>query len=111
YNGVSFLDHLHRVADSPAAAARLALTAGVDVELPSVRCYGEPLLAAVRAGEVPEELVDRAARRVLEQKCELGLLDPEWSALPPALRENAGSDVDLDPRESRNLARTLAERS
>lgn len=111
YNGVSFLELLHRVADSPAAAAALTLAAGVDVELPSVRCYREPLLAAVRAGDVPEELVDRAARRVLEQKCQLGLLDQDWSALPPVLEEDSGADVDLDPPSGRELARTLAERS
>ncbi|MGE5137323.1 MAG: glycoside hydrolase family 3 protein, partial [Gemmatimonadota bacterium] len=43
YYGISFLEVLHRVAGSPAEAAGLALAAGVDVELPNVRCYGEPL--------------------------------------------------------------------
>lgn len=111
YNAVSFLETLHHVAASPAASAALALAAGIDVELPSVRCYGEPLLAAVRAGEIPEEHVDRAARRVLEQKIQLGLLDPDWSAMPPALRDDAGMDIDLDPPGGRDLARTIAERS
>jgi beta-xylosidase len=113
YNGVSFLELQHKVAGSPAAAAAMALAAGVDVELPSVRCYGEPLLAAVRANDVLEELVDRAARRVLEQKCELGLLDESWSTLPPVLAEGSGADVDvdLDPPNGRKLARTIAERS
>jgi beta-xylosidase len=111
YYGVSFLELLHGVAAAPADAAALALAAGVDVELPSVRCYGEPLLSAVRSGAVPEQLVDRAARRVLEQKFELGLLDPDWSALPPVLREGSGADLDLDPPSGRELARTLAERA
>ena len=39
---------------------------------------------AVRAGAVPEELVDRAARRVLRQKAELGLLDAGLVAESPA---------------------------
>jgi len=82
YWGIPFLQTLHRVAASPAEAARLALTAGVDVELPSMRCYAAPLAQAVREGEVPEELVDRALRRVLAQKIELGLLDPDWSPVP-----------------------------
>lgn len=111
YNAVSFLETLHHVAGSPATSAALALAAGIDVELPSVRCYGEPLLAAVRAGEIPEEHVDRAARRVLEQKIQLGLLDPDWSAMPPALRDDTGTDIDLDPPDGRELARTIAERS
>jgi beta-xylosidase len=105
YFAVSFLETLHGVAGSPAEAAAAALAAGVDVELPTVRCYGDPLTAAVRAGTVPEELVDRAARRVLTQKCELGLLDPDWTPLPAADR------VDLDPAPHRALARRLAEES
>jgi beta-xylosidase len=108
YFGVSFLELAHHVADSPARAAALALAAGVDVELPGLRCYGEPLLKAVRSGEVPESLVDRAALRVLRQKCELGLLDPDWSAEAPA----ASADrVDLDPPAMRALARRVAEES
>jgi beta-xylosidase len=105
YYGVSFLQTLHEVAGSPGQAAALALRAGVDVELPNVRCYGEPLAAAVQAGEVPEQLVDRAVTRVLRQKFELGLLDP--------VGDGGGSAavIDLDPPENRALARRLAENS
>ena len=63
------------VAGTRAEAAELALQAGIDVELPTVDCFGEPLRAAIEAGLVDEALVDRAAARVLSQKCELGLLD------------------------------------
>ncbi|MFF3290392.1 glycoside hydrolase family 3 N-terminal domain-containing protein [Streptomyces sp. NPDC003023] len=117
YFGIGFLETLHKVAAAPGDAARLALTAGVDVELPTVRAYGDALVEAVRAGALPEALVDRALRRVLLQKCELGLLDPDWSPLPAAL---GGADadprsvrgtVDLDPPANRETARLLAERS
>ena len=37
---------------------------------------------AVEAGRVEEALVDRALERVLLQKCELGLLDADWSPEP-----------------------------
>ncbi|WP_458086092.1 beta-xylosidase/alpha-l-arabinosidase [Streptomyces malaysiensis] len=126
YFGVSFLELAHRVADSRGGAAGLALAAGVDVELPAVRCFGTPLRDAVRAGEVDESLVDRAALRVLRQKCELGLLDPDWSPVPPALLGESteptasaepGSgpdpdlDLDLDPPGMRAVARELAEES
>jgi beta-xylosidase len=97
YFGVSFLESAHGLTDSPAGAAALALAAGVDVELPAVRCYG--------AGPLDEASVDRAALRVLTQKCELGLLDPDWA--PPA----ADGPVDLDPPHARALARRLAEES
>ncbi|MFF9193883.1 glycoside hydrolase family 3 N-terminal domain-containing protein [Streptomyces sp. NPDC014779] len=104
YYAVSFLETRHGVAGSRGAAGALALTAGIDVELPTARCYGEPLTALVRAGSVPEALVDRAAERVLLQKAELGLLDPDWEPVKP-------EPVDLDPPENRALARLLAERS
>ncbi|MFJ8597386.1 glycoside hydrolase family 3 N-terminal domain-containing protein [Streptomyces shenzhenensis] len=104
YFGIGFLQTLHRVAGSPAEAARVALEAGVDVELPSLKCYGKPLVAAVREGLVPESLVDRAARRVLLQKCDLGLLDEDW-------RPEPAGPLDLDSAANRALARRLAEES
>jgi beta-xylosidase len=108
YFGVSFLEVLHRVAATPAEAAALALCAGIDIELPGQRCFGEPLVAAVQDGAVPESLVDRATRRVLRQKFELGLLDPDWTAVPPG---GDADQIDLDPPEARDLARRLAEES
>ncbi|GGN83344.1 beta-glucosidase [Streptomyces albiflavescens] len=107
YFGVSLLESAHGLTDSPSGAAALALAAGVDVELPAVRCYG--------AGPLDEELVNRAALRVLTQKCELGLLDPDWA--PPATASaatatgSAVAPVDLDPPPMRALARQLAEES
>jgi len=105
YFAVPFLEKLHGVAADREDAAIQSLTAGIDVELPTVDCYGEPLLAALDAGRADESLVDRALERVLLQKCELGLLDPGYTP------ETAGEDIDLDDAESRALARQLAERS
>jgi len=51
--------------------------------------------------------VDRATRRVLRQKIELGLLDRDWDAEPPG----ADDEIDLDPPAGRALARRLAEES
>ena len=109
YFAISFLQTQHRVAGTPAQAAALALDAGLDVELPSVRCYGPELTGAVRDGLVPAELVDRAAARVLRQKCDLGLLDPGWSRAGSLA--DPGAPVDLDPPAHRALARRLAEES
>jgi len=104
YFAVSFIQLQHRIAADPAGAAALALAAGLDVELPNTRCFGEPLLAAVTAGDVPEQLIDRAAGRVLRQKLDLGLLDPDWAPLPDL-------NPDLDPPAQRDIARRLAEES
>jgi beta-xylosidase len=104
YYAISFLETLHAVADSPAEAGALALRAGIDVELPNRRCYGPALGEAVREGKVPEQLIDRAAARILTQKFELGLLDPGWS--PGPLQTGT---IDLDSDDNRRLARSLAE--
>ena len=106
YWAVPFLATMHRVAADQGGAGALALEAGIDVELPDTIGYGEGLVEGVRSGEVPEDLVDRAARRVLRQKAELGLLDPDWT--PEASADPA---VDLDPPANRALAREMAERS
>lgn len=100
YYGIAFLQTLHGVAGSRAEAAGLALSAGVDVELPSLDAYGAPLVAAVCAGDVDEALVDRALHRVLTQKAALGLLDPGWTPEPAdveqlVLDDAAGQDVAL----------------
>jgi beta-xylosidase len=108
YYAISLLQTEHGVAGSTAQAAAVALDAGMDVELPNVRCYGPDLVAAVRNGLVPAELVDLAAARVLRQKCDLGLLDPDWSRTGHDAQD---SPVDLDPPEYRALARRLAEES
>ncbi len=103
YWSVAFLRTMHRIAeDFPAAGAR-ALEAGIDVELPHSLCYGDGLTALV-----PEELIDRAVRRVLRQKAELGLLDADWT---PEGAVAAGAGIDLDSPRNREIARTMAERS
>jgi beta-glucosidase len=104
YFGIAFLETQHGVAGSPGAAGALALRAGVDLELPATACYGEALADLVHTGSVPEQLVDRAARRVLRQKGELGLLDADWSPERPP-------PPQLDAPQQRALARELAERS
>ncbi|MGW4969308.1 beta-xylosidase/alpha-l-arabinosidase [Streptomyces albidoflavus] len=116
YFGIAFLKTLHGVAGSYGEAAAAALGAGVDVELPTVKTFGRPLADALAEGLVPEALVDRAVRRVLVQKAQLGLLDAGWSPVPPVLAaaEDSGPEalrgtVRLDTEENRALARRVAE--
>ena len=97
YGAVTFLQLMHRIAATEGEAAAYALAAGLDIELPSTLCYGEPLQAEIEAGRVDEVLVDRALRRVLAQKLELGLLDAGWS------REPLGVGIDFDSAENRDI--------
>ena len=64
----------HGVAADEAGAARLAITAGVDMEMVSTN-YPDTLKAQVEQGTVPESVVDEAARRVLTVKFAKGLFD------------------------------------
>ena len=108
YWAVPFLATMHRVAANLDDAGAVALAAGIDVELPDTIGFGAGLLNKVRSGELPEALVDRAARRLLLQKAALGLLDQDWT---PERSVAAAGDIDLDSAENRALAREMAQRS
>ncbi|WP_225753813.1 glycoside hydrolase family 3 N-terminal domain-containing protein [Actinotalea sp. Marseille-Q4924] len=105
YFAVAFLEVMHRVAADRGEAAAQALRAGIDVELPTGDAYLEPLAEQVRSGALAEAYVDRAVLRALQQKEDLGLLDPD------AFEDEPPRAVDLDPPEHRALARRLAEES
>ncbi len=139
YWAVPFLATMHRVAADPDAAGALALTAGTDVELPDTIGFGGGLVERVKDGTLSEDLIDRAARRLLLQKAHLGLLDPDWTPAgsvatgPDGVSRSADADnesgsggsvavgiesgrdgsaaIDLDSPANRALARELAERS
>jgi len=71
---ITQLADLHRVAADHTEAARRALAAGVDVELPDVQAYGT-LVDQVRQGRVAEATIDTIVRRLLRPKFELGLFE------------------------------------
>ncbi|TXK40701.1 glycoside hydrolase family 3 N-terminal domain-containing protein [Nonomuraea sp. C10] len=108
YWSIPFLATMHLVAADAGEAGVQALTAGLDVELPDTLGFGQHLAERVRRGELPEELIDRAVRRLLTQKAQLGLLDPDWT---PQSSVTGAETVELDSQANRELARELAERS
>ena len=60
-------------------ATAAALNAGLDCEMPGPpEWYGAKLVEAVEAGEVTQEAVDAAARRMLLVRARTGVLDPGW---------------------------------
>lgn len=54
--------------------AAAALNAGVDVDMPG-NIFGNELLNLVQSGEISEETIDRAVRRVLRAKIVSGMID------------------------------------
>ncbi len=102
YFAVEQLREHHKLTDDKGHAAHLALDAGIDIELPATDCYGDPLRQAVENGDLREDLIDTALRRLLRQKMALGLF------------ENPYVDVDavaFDTQEDRSVARKLAQKS
>ena len=108
YFGVAFLQQLHGVAADLGEAAELALRAGVDIELPTGNAYLEPLAERVRTGQVETALVDRALRRVLLQKQQLGLLEPDSAVFDDDGRDD---EINLDSPAHRAIAKEIAEKS
>jgi beta-glucosidase len=78
YEAVIMIHNYHYVAADKSTAACLALEAGIDVELPTVECYGEALKEALEAGDISLETIDLAVRRHLQKKFELGLFDDPY---------------------------------
>ncbi len=85
-------------------AGVLALTAGLDVELPSVVGYGSVLAEAVHKGLVSEQILDESVRRVLRDKFALGLFDHPYLPEDPII-------IDTVAHEGGELAGALARQS
>uniref|UniRef100_A0A7C3WQV9 Beta-glucosidase n=1 Tax=Dictyoglomus turgidum TaxID=513050 RepID=A0A7C3WQV9_9BACT len=104
YIAIRMLENFHRVAKDAKEAAVLALEAGIDIELPEIDCYGEPLIQAVKEGLISEEVIDTSVERVLRAKFLLGLFEEEEKD-PKKVYET------FDLPEHRELAREVARRS
>ena len=104
YDAVVMIHNYHNAAPDLATAGRLALHAGIDVELPTVVCYGDALKAALDAGDLSTETVDTAVRRHLQKKFELGLFEN------PYVDEGRIIEV-FETSEQRVLAHEIARKS
>ena len=88
----------HSIGDGP-TVARKALGAGVDMDMEG-NLYGTVIASQVRAGKIPEPVVDEAVRRILRVKFALGLFDHPYTQPGPA--------YDATP-ERRAAARKVAD--
>jgi beta-glucosidase len=78
YYAVDNLHNYHLVASDKADAGRLALTAGIDIELPRCDFYADCLKGHVEKGVVAEALVNQAVSRILKLKFRLGLFETPY---------------------------------
>jgi beta-glucosidase len=104
YDAVVMIHNFHNAAADLATAGRLALEAGIDVELPTVVCYGDALKTALEAGNLDIKTINTAVRRHLQKKFELGLFEN------PYVDEGRVIEVFETPGQ-RALAREIARKS
>ncbi|WP_157220717.1 glycoside hydrolase family 3 N-terminal domain-containing protein [Flavisphingomonas formosensis] len=103
YSAIDQLMSIHHIANDLEGAAKRALDAGVDADLPDGLSYAT-LTRAVREGRVSEAEVDQAVRRMLELKFRAGLFEHPYAdaTQSAAITNNA---------EARALALKAAQRS
>ena len=101
YEAIIMIHNYHYAAESLRSAAVKALNAGIDVEMPTVTCYGEELANALQAGEITLETIELSVRRHLQKKFELGLFEN------PYVDEGKILDV-FESAENRELAYNIA---
>ncbi|MGB2622980.1 MAG: glycoside hydrolase family 3 N-terminal domain-containing protein [Candidatus Acidiferrum sp.] len=77
YFGITELMRVHHVVGTKEAAAKMALEAGVDVELPFPDAY-PTLIEQVKEGKIAEATVDRSVANILREKFRAGLFDDPY---------------------------------
>ncbi|MBL50302.1 MAG: beta-glucosidase [Roseibacillus sp.] len=104
WEDVRKLHELHRVAPSVREAVRLAVEAGIDMcMVPNDFHFTDNLIALVREGLIPEEMLDNPVRRILRLKHRLGLFEqpmPDPSLIDEIGREDANALSLQAARES-----------
>jgi len=94
----------HGVAKNKKEAAKIALNAGSDMDMEG-GAYESSLVDLVKEGEVSEDYINDAVKRVLRVKFKLGLFDDPYLYSNPELLENISFE------EHKAVARDVAKKS
>lgn len=104
YFAINQIFDYHNMAADKEEAAKMALEAGMDVELPNVDCFGEPLKRAVEKGDISMELIHTSVRKVLTFKFQLGLFEHPYVDAKKTMEQ-------FDTPQDRQLALEAARKS
>ncbi|WP_435607876.1 beta-glucosidase BglX [Pseudomonas knackmussii] len=111
YKGVLLSDHgavmeliKHGVAGEPREAARLAIAAGVEMNM-NDDLYGKELPELLKAGAIQQSDIDRACRDVLAAKWDMGLFKDPYRYLQGADPVDTDAESRLHRAEARDVAR------
>lgn len=76
-------------------AGRMGIEAGVDIEAPEPKGYGDEFREAVKRGEIDEKLIDEAVLRILNLKFKLGLFENPYADKELKKQMNCQAAKDL----------------
>ncbi|MFC3101629.1 glycoside hydrolase family 3 N-terminal domain-containing protein [Altererythrobacter lauratis] len=97
YYAIEQMAEIHRIVPDIPSAARLALNAGVDIDLPVGAAFST-LPAQVAAGVVDPARIDEAVARMLAIKFDAGLFENPYGDLAAAQRSNTEEGIALARR-------------
>lgn len=103
FGAVGMMVSRHFTAETPEEASLQALRAGIDMEAPTRLGYDGLYVGAIKKGEIPIELIDKAVERILRIKFRLGLFESPY--IDPSGYERLRSDTTIA------LARRTAQES
>jgi beta-glucosidase len=104
YGAIDTVSTYHLAATDMKDAGVKTINAGMDVELPFTKCYGDLLVEAIKEGKVGEEVIEQSVRRVLKKKFELGLFENVFVS-----PDNFSKSYKA--KENKQIARKLAKES
>ena len=104
YGSVAGIREKHGAAATMREAAAMAVEAGLDMELPDIIYYGDPLVDAAKDGLVSMDAVHRAVANILRAKFRLGLFESPYV-------DAAQADAVNDAPAHRALAREAARKA
>ena len=75
FGAIEFLATYHKTAADLQEAGKQSFEAGMDMEAPGIKCFGEKLLQLIKKGEVTTERLEEAAGNILRVKFLAGLFE------------------------------------
>jgi beta-glucosidase len=104
YHAISMINFFHHITQDESNAAVMALRAGIEMELPTRICYGEPLKKALETEKISMDEIDLVVSHILQTKFDLGLFDD------PYVNESLVQESFETPKQ-RQIAREIAAQS
>lgn len=87
YGAVGNVFHVQKVGESVTEAGLMCMEAGMDVEMQNCVGFNEELKEWFRSGRANMEILDRAVRRILEEKFRMGIFEHPYALENEALQE------------------------